>query len=171
VPDSILKRVKTNGGVVMVTFVPSFISKDFSSYEHEFNAAQRAARERLGSGDREALEREGKAWRDAHPAPPVTISQVADHIEHIRDVAGIDNVGIGGDFDGISATVTGLNDVSTYPALFAELSRRGWSDEAMRKLAGENILRALSQAEKVAARLQKTRQPSTKTIQQLDGKK
>ena len=96
---------------------------------------------------------------------------MADHIEHVRDVAGIDNVGLGGDFDGISTTITGLQDVSAYPALFAELSRRGWSDDAMRKLAGENILRVLGEAEKVAARLQKTRQPSTKTIQQLDGTK
>ena len=171
VPDSILRRLKTNGGVVMVTFVPGFVSKEFTAYEHDYNQAQRAARQRLGSGDREALEREGKAWRAEHPAPAVTISQVADHIEHIRDVAGIDHVGIGGDFDGISATVTGLNDVSTYPALFAELSRRGWSDDAMRKVAGENILRVLGEVEKVAARLQKTRQPSTKTITQLDGTK
>ncbi|HEX6575850.1 MAG TPA: dipeptidase [Gemmatimonadaceae bacterium] len=171
VPDSILKRLDKNGGVVMVTFVPGFISKEVASYEHEFNEAQKAARQKYGSDDHDSLRREAQAWRAAHPAPVVTISQVADHIEHIRDVAGIDHVGIGSDFDGISNTITGLQDVSTYPALFAELAHRGWSDEALRKLAGENILRAFSQAEKVAARLQKSRQPSLKTIQQLDGKK
>jgi membrane dipeptidase len=97
-----------------------------------------------------------------------TLSQVADHIEHIRKIAGADHVGIGGDFDGISNVVKGLEDVSTYPALFAELARRGWSDGDLRKLAGENILRAMERAEATAARLQRTKQPSTKTIQELD---
>jgi membrane dipeptidase len=117
------------------------------------------------------VRREADAWRASHPSPDVTISQVADHIEHIRKVAGVDHVGIGGDFDGISATVKGLNDVSTYPALFAELIHRGWSDDDLRKLAGENVLRVLTKAEEVGARLQKTHAPSTKTITQLDGKK
>jgi membrane dipeptidase len=171
VPDSILKRLDKNGGVVMITFVPSFISMDFTKYEQQFGEAQREARQRLGTNDREALRREADAWRAAHPAPTVTLSQVADHIEYIRKVAGVDHIGIGGDFDGITAVIKGLEDVSTYPALFAELAHRGWSDEDMRKLAGENVLRVLSKAEEVAARLQKTRQPSTKTIVELDGKK
>jgi membrane dipeptidase len=171
VPDSILKRLASNGGVVMVTFVQSFISMDFTNYEKQFGEAQRAARQRLGSADREALHHEAEAWRAAHPAPVVTLSQVADHIEHMRKVAGVDHIGIGGDFDGITTVIQGLEDVSKYPALFAELAHRGWSDEDMKKLAGENVLRALSKAEEVAARLQKTRQPSTKTIAELDGKK
>ncbi|HEX5576994.1 MAG TPA: dipeptidase [Gemmatimonadaceae bacterium] len=132
VPDSILLRLPANGGVVMVTFVPGFVTTTNP------NGA--------------------------------TLSQVADHIEHIRKVAGADHVGIGGDFDGISNVVKGLEDVSTYPALFAELARRGWSDGDLRKLAGENILRAMERAEATAARLQRTKQPSTKTIQELDGK-
>jgi membrane dipeptidase len=94
----------------------------------------------------------------------VTIAQVADHIEHIRDVAGIDHVGIGGDFDGNDLWPVGLDDVSTYPNLFAELIRRGWSDEDLGKLAGGNILRVLRTAEAVAARLQATRAPSTRTF-------
>jgi membrane dipeptidase len=171
VPDSILQRLDKNGGVVMVTFVPSFVSQQFADYDHQFNELQRAARQRLGSGDREGLRREEAAWKAAHPAPEVTLSEVADHIEYIRKVAGVDHVGIGGDFDGISVVIKGLEDVSTYPALFAELAHRGWSDEDLRKLAGENVLRVLSKAEAVAARLQKTRAPSTKTITQLDGKK
>jgi membrane dipeptidase len=171
VPDSILKRLASNGGVVMVTFVTSFISMEFTNYEKQFGEAQRAARQRLGSGDREALHHEAEAWRAAHPAPVVTLSQVADHIEHMRQVAGVDHIGIGGDFDGITTVIQGLEDVSKYPALFAELAHRGWSDEDMKKLAGENVLRALGKAEEVAARLQKTRQPSTKTIAELDGKK
>jgi membrane dipeptidase len=171
VPDSILKRLDRNGGVVMVTFVPSFISKQFADYEHEYNESQRAARQRLGSGDRDALKKEGDAWKAVHPEPQVTLSQVADHIEYIRKVAGVDHIGIGGDFDGISVVIKGLEDVSTYPALFAELAHRGWSDEDLKKLAGENVLRVFAKAEEVAQRLQKTRAPSTKTIKQLDGKK
>ncbi len=170
VPDSILRRLKANGGVVMITFVPSFISKQFSEHEGAFNEAQKAARVRIGS-DEAALKREGAAWRAAHPAPVVTLAQVADHIEYIKKVAGADHVGIGGDFDGISAVIKGLEDVSTYPALFAELAHRGWSDEDMKKLAGENVLRVFAKTEEVAARLQKTRQPSTATIVRMDRKK
>jgi membrane dipeptidase len=170
VPDSILRRMEKNGGVVMVPFVPGFISKQIAAYEHDFDASQREARQRLGN-DREALRHEADAYRAAHPVPHATVSDVADHIDHIRQIAGVDHVGIGGDFDGITATVQGLSDVSMYPSLFAELIHRGWSDADLRKLAGENVLRVLSQAEDVAARLQKTHQPSTKTIQQMDGKK
>jgi membrane dipeptidase len=95
---------------------------------------------------------------------------VADHIEHVRKVAGSDHVGIGSDFDGIDTVPVGLEDVSTFPNLFAELIRRGWSDSDLKKLAGQNVLRVLRAAESTAARLQKVRQPSTKTIEQLDGK-
>ena len=171
VPDSILKRLDKNGGIVMVTFVPGFISQQMADYEHELSESNKAARQRLVSGDREALRREEEAWKSAHPQPQVSLSQVADHIEYIRKVAGVDHVGLGGDFDGISVVIKGLEDVSTYPALFAELIHRGWSDDDLRKLAGENILRVLSKAEEVSSRLQKTRAPSTKTILQLDGKK
>jgi membrane dipeptidase len=94
---------------------------------------------------------------------------VADHIEHIRRVAGADHVGIGSDFDGISDTPVGLEDVSTFPTLFAELSRRGWSEADLRKLAGENLLRVLKRVEAVSARIKQQRGPSTKTIQELDG--
>jgi membrane dipeptidase len=97
------------------------------------------------------------------------MADVIAHVEHVRQVAGIDHVGIGGDFDGISTVPVGLEDVSTYPALFAELSRRGWSEADLRKLAGENALRAWRQAERVAERLQRERNPSTATIEALDG--
>ncbi len=170
IPDSILKRLPKNGGVDMVTFVTSFSSPE--SYEHGKLQAttEREIRKRFGS-DTAASNREIEAWKTAHPLPVVKMSQVIDHIEHARQVAGIDHIGLGGDFDGITDVVQGLEDVSKYPALFAELAHRGWSDEDMRKLAGENVLRVLEQAEKVAARLQKTRQPSTKTISEMDRKK
>ncbi|MEW5916659.1 MAG: dipeptidase [Gemmatimonadota bacterium] len=170
VPDSILRRLPTNGGVVMVTFVPSFVSQAVADHANRQAAAARDIRSRLGS-DSAAVQRELDAWTRANPAPRATLSQVADHIEHIRKTASVDNVGIGGDFDGITEVVEGLEDVSTYPALFAELSRRGWSEADLRKLAGENVLRALTRAETVARRLQRARPPSTKTIQQLDGTK
>ena len=108
--------------------------------------------------------------RPAHPRPKATIADVADHVDHVRQVAGVDHVGIGSDFDGIEENVVGLEDVSTYPALFAELARRGWSDADLRKLAGENVLRVLRQAEEVSARLRRQRPPSNKTIQELDGR-
>ena len=107
--------------------------------------------------------------RTTHPPPKATLAQVADQIEYVRKIVGPDHVGIGGDFDGITEVVVGLEDVSKYPALFAELAHRGWSDDDLRKLAGENILRVLERAEQVAARLQKTRPASTKTITELDG--
>jgi membrane dipeptidase len=168
VPDSILVRLKQNGGVVMVTFVPPFVSAEVARHGDERERAVGEIRARLGT-DRAAMRREMQAWSAAHPAPRATLAQVADHIEHVRRVAGADHVGIGGDFDGISETVQGLEDVSTYPALFAELARRGWSDADLRKLAGENALRVLGQAQAVAQRLQRERGPSIRTIQELDG--
>jgi membrane dipeptidase len=168
VPDSILRRLPAKGGVVMVTFVPGFVSQAVADY----GAAAQRQRDALMTqyrDDSTGFTRAWNAWRESNPAPRATLSQVADHIEHIRDVAGIDHVGIGGDFDGITEVVVGLEDVSTYPALFAELSRRGWSEGDLRKLAGENVLHALEKTEEVAKRLRASRSPSTKTIQELDG--
>jgi membrane dipeptidase len=108
-------------------------------------------------------------WEESNPTPSPTIGDVVNHLEHVRRIAGIDHVGIGSDYDGTSLLPVGLEDVSTYPILFAELSRRGWSDEDLRKLAGENLLRVLRQAERVARRLRRERPPSTKTIEELDG--
>ena len=168
VPDSILRLLPKNGGVVMVTFVPGFTSPAQAERNKELTAFVTTTRQRLGA-DTAAVRREIVAWARSHPVPPATLAQVADHIEHVRQVAGVDHVGIGGDFDGITETVVGLEDVSKYPALFAELARRGWTDADLRKLAGENVLRVLRQAEEVSARLRKERAPSTRTIQELDG--
>ncbi len=170
VPDSILRRVTKNGGVVMVPFVPSFVSPAVRAHGLERDRAQGAARQRLGR-DTAAVEREMKGWDAAHPAPRATLRDVANVIDHVKQVAGADHVGIGSDFDGVDDDLpVGLEDESTYPALFAELIRRGWSDADLRKLAGENVLRALSRAEQVAKRLQKERPASTKTIQEMDGR-
>jgi len=147
VPDDVLRRMPENGGVVMVTFVPGFINAEVQRWESL--PAER---------------------RRSTPAPRATIADVVAHIEHVRDVAGIDHVGIGADFDGIGSTPAGLEDVSDYPALFAELSRRGWSEAELRKLAGENVLRVWTEAERVAERLRRERGPSTATIEGLDGR-
>ena len=166
VPDAILRRLPTNGGVVMVTFVPAFVSQPVADWEAARDAAVGAA---LAAGDRASAERAMEAWRAAHPPPRATLGDVADHLDHVRRVAGADHVGLGGDFDGIAEGPRGLEDVSTYPALFAELMRRGWSDADLRKLAGENVLRAFARADAVAARLQRERPPSTRTIGEMDG--
>jgi membrane dipeptidase len=167
VPDSILARLKKNGGVVMVTFVPAFVSPEAAAWDME---AQREWN-RIKATVTDTAERQKiqDQWKAAHPQPRATLKQVADHIEHVRDIAGVDHVGIGSDFDGIDTVPEGLEDSSKFPQLFAELIRRGWDDADLKKLAGQNLLRAFHTAEATAARLQKARQPSTKTIEQLDG--
>jgi membrane dipeptidase len=166
VPDSILRRVTVNGGVVMVPFVSDFVSPAVFAHDSAMAALAVELRTRY-PGDTAAQHRELNAWRAAHPEPVATLSQVADHIEHVRAVAGVDHVGIGGDLDG-GGGVEGLEDVSKYPDLLAELARRGWSEADLRKVAGENLLRVFAQAEAVAARLQRERPASIATIEQLD---
>jgi len=168
VPDSILARVPKNGGVVMVPFVTSFTSRAVYGDDNQL-ASLTADATRRHPNDSAAVRAEIASWRAGHPRPTASIADVADAIEHVRKVAGVDHVGIGSDFDGIEETVVGLEDVSKYPAVFAELARRGWSDADLRKLAGENVLRVLAQAEQVAKRLQRERPPSIATIEQLDG--
>jgi membrane dipeptidase len=154
VPDDILRLIPKNGGVVMVTFVPGFASRAVA----EWNARQTAALASIT--DAEAKKKATDDWTKANPAPRATIADVADHIDHIKKIAGIDHIGLGGDFDGITSVVQGLEDVSTYPALTAELLRRGYKDEEIKKILGLNILRVMRAAEKVSARLQKEHTPS-----------
>lgn len=150
VPDDILKRVKVNGGVVMVTFVAGFIDPAVAAIQVPAMAEITERSKGKSAAEREQIEHEvlGRV-----KMPPTSIAKVADHIEHIRDVAGVEHVGLGGDFDGNSEWPVGLSDVSMYPNLFAELIRRGWSDEDLKLLAGENVLRAFAQAEAVSKRL------------------
>ncbi len=169
VPDSILARLPGNGGVVMVSFVPGFVSQKVANYGAQRLQAQQDAQRRFPR-DSAAAARMMAQWLAANPAPHATIADVADHIEHVRRIAGVDHVGIGSDFDGTGNDLPdGLEDVSRFPALLVELSRRGWSEADLGKVAGENVLRALATAEAVAHRLQRERQPSTRTIEELDG--
>lgn len=150
VPDSVLRLMPEDGGVVMVTFVPGFVSETVRAW----NAARAAEAARLGSlhpGDPAAVTAGLAAWATARPVPTATIADVVAHIQHVRDVAGIDHVGIGGDYDGVSALPVGLEGVDAYPRLLAALMANGWSEADIRKLAGENVLRVMRRVEAVAA--------------------
>ncbi|HLB82061.1 MAG TPA: dipeptidase [Gemmatimonadales bacterium] len=147
VPDSILTLVARNGGIVMVNFNPGFVSEAVRVYEDSMEARARSLRAR--GVDPATVADSTKAW--AARAPKATLAQVADHIQHIRDVAGVDHLGLGSDFDGITEVPVGLEDVSKFPDLLAELLRRGWSEQDVTKLAGLNALRVLRAAERVAA--------------------
>ena len=167
VPDDVLRRMADNGGVVMVTFVPGFISPRIG----EHAAQRRTELARLRALHPDSSDRVGEemaAWSESHPAPRATLSDVADHIDHIAATAGIDHVGIGSDFDGITTTPDGLGDVSQYPALFVELLRRGHSETDLKKIAGLNLLRAFRAMERVADRLQSERGPSEARIEDFD---
>jgi membrane dipeptidase len=150
VPDEVLQLLPANGGVVMVNFVPDFISDAVWHWGSEKNAEE-ARLKVFHRSSKAEVEAGLKAWEAAHPRPVVTVTAVADHIDHIVKIAGNDHVGLGGDFDGIPYTPEGLTGVQDYPALFAELIRRGWSDQDLAKLAGGNVLRALRSTETVAA--------------------
>ncbi len=165
VSDDVLRLVARNGGIVMVNFAPAYVSTardhwdaDRSAEQARYNSPPLTG---LYIGQPERAQKALKQWDDQHPAPVATLAQVADHIEHVRQVAGIDHVGLGSDFDGISATPRGLEGVDRYPAAASQkLSRRGWSDGDIAKLAGENVLRVMAAAEQVAAREQQIEAPS-----------
>jgi membrane dipeptidase len=166
VPDNILHLLPKNGGVVMVTFVPGFLSSEVAAW----NKLQTAEEVRLTEefpGDAAAVKNGVVRWKGTNPAPRATLAQAADHIDHIRKVAGIDHIGLGGDFDGIESVAEGLEDVSKYPSLIAELLRRGYKDNEIGKITGQNVLRVMRQVEKLSSTLHSERGPST---MQFEGK-
>ncbi len=169
VPDDILARLPANGGVVMVVFVAKFVSAEVSAHLQPGEAAEEAYRQAHPDAAPDELHALRRRWLEEHPAPRASIGQVADHIDRVRSVAGIDHVGVGSDFDGAGLFPAGLEDVSGFPALFAELLRRGYSDDDVRKVAGGNVLRVMRAADDVAMRLGATRRPSETTIEDLDG--
>ncbi len=167
VPDAVLQELPRNGGVVMITFVSGFLSQEVAD-------ASARAREPLrdltaGVSDPAEKERISREYFEKNPLPKVPLSRVADHLDHARKVAGVDHIGLGGDYDGNTDWPEGLEDVSGYPRLFAELIRRGWSDRDLEKLAQGNILRVLARAEEVAQRQKRERPASTATLESLDG--
>ncbi len=150
VPDSVLRLMAEDGGVVMVTFVPGFVSETVRAWSAD-RSAEAARLASLNPGDPGAVTAGMTAWMAAHPIPTATIADVAAHIQHVRDVAGIDHVGLGGDFDGVDALPVGLEGVDAYPRLLAALMANGWSEADIRKLAGENVLRVMRAVEATAA--------------------
>jgi membrane dipeptidase len=167
VPDDVLELVGRTGGVVMATFVPWFTTDDGAEQNRAWWAEFHRLRE-AHPDDRDVVNEGIEAWEKDHPPPTVTAVDVADHIDHIRDVAGIDAIGVGGDYDGVPTMGDELVDVSAYPLIFAELRARGYSDEALTGIAGRNVLRVMRAAERVAGGL-RSRPPSTATIDALDG--
>jgi len=150
VPDSVLRLMPQDGGVVMVTFVPGFVSETVRSW-NSARSAEDARLKSLNPGDPAAVTAGLAAWTAANPIPVATVADVVAHIQHVRDVAGIDHVGIGGDFDGVDALPVGLEGVDDYPRLLAALMAKGWTEADIRKLAGENVLRVMRAVEATAA--------------------
>ncbi|GLS00704.1 membrane dipeptidase [Brevundimonas denitrificans] len=150
VPDSVLRLMAEDGGVVMVTFVPGFVSETVRTW-NSARSAEDARLKSLNPGDPAAVTAGLVAWAAAHPEPVATIADVVAHIQHIRDTAGIDHVGLGGDYDGVDSLPVGLEGVDAYPRLLAALMANGWSESDIRKLAGENVLRVMRAVESVAA--------------------
>ncbi|MCH8185922.1 MAG: membrane dipeptidase, partial [Chloroflexi bacterium] len=167
-PDDVLRRLPDNGGVIMANFVPAFVSQEV--YEH--SQRRDTERHRLqGSPDSsDASVDEGlRRWDEDNSAPRAALKDVADHIDHIRSVAGVDYIGLGADFDGITTVPVGLEDVSTYPLLTAELIRREYDDQDILKILGGNVLRVMREVEAKAASLQRDRAPSEALIEDVDG--
>ena len=168
VPDALLRQVRDNGGIVMVNFYCGFVDTARARYDGRMDSLVRDLRVRFAA-DTARGRAAYTAWVAANPPPPPPpLTVVADHIDHVRQVAGVDHVGYGSDFDGIDCAPQGLSDVSMFPRLTAELLRRGWSDGDAKKVVGLNLLRVMRQAEQVAARLQRERGPSAATLGRSD---
>jgi membrane dipeptidase len=167
VPDDVLARLADNGGACLVTFVPDFVSSECAAWRLELRAAGEATGLDVKVEDGWKPFRAG--WEAEHPAPTATLTDVVAHVEHVREVAGIDHVGLGGDYDGVEALPEGLEDVSGYPRLLAALAERGWSTEDLARLTSGNVLRVMRSVESVSAKLCSERGPSLATIEELDG--
>lgn len=150
VPDTVLRKLKANGGIVMAVALPGYVNEA----ERQWYAAREGEKKRLETwwqGQPKKVEAALVAWDEAHPEPTTTVAQLADHIDHIRQIAGIDHIGVGGDYDGMATGPAGMEDVSGYPALFQELARRGYSQGDLEKIASRNMLRVFKAAEAYAA--------------------
>jgi membrane dipeptidase len=166
VPDEILSRLPANGGVCMVTFVPSFVAQ--ACRDWELGLAQEMGRNGLDYRDWPARQAAAADYAARQPRPGATLADVADHVDHVRAVAGAEHVGLGGDYDGVDQLPAGLEDVSCYPALIAELAGRGWSDADLARLTSGNILRVLREAESAAVAISARQGPSAARIEDLD---
>lgn len=167
VPDDVLESLRDNNGVCMVTFVPTFVNPDAAAWRVQLNEAAKA--EGLAPSDGEPYTSFYDAYKERNPTPKASLEDVVKHVEHVREVAGIDHVGLGGDYDGVADLPEGLEDVTGYPRLLAALAERGWSDEDLAKLTDGNTLRVMQDVQDGAKALQEQRGPSLATISELDG--
>jgi membrane dipeptidase len=167
VPDGVLGRLAANGGACMITFVPAFVSRACREWELEFIAE--VERQGLDHRNWAGLKQVRQEFQASNPQPRATLRDVVQHVEHVREVAGVDHIGIGGDYDGVDRLPEGLEDVSRYPALFAALLDAGWSEEDCGKIAHGNLVRVLHDAETAAGTIRARRQPSAARIEDLDG--
>ena len=159
VPDDILLRLKKNGGIIMLTFVPYFVKKEHKNWLDDGDAIYyKAMADYPGQGQK--VDSIMEKWEKEYPEPVVKISDMADHFDYVKKLIGVDHIGMAGDYDGISFTIKGLENTSTYPNLLIELAKRGWTESELRKITGENFLRVFEQVEKKAAILKQKSQPS-----------
>lgn len=166
-PDDVLESLRDNGGVCMVTFVPKFVNPEAAAWHDQ--AVAEAESQGIRQADAAAFSPFYRDYRARHPEPPATLDDVVRHCEHIREVAGVDHVGVGGDYDGVEVLPQGMGDVTAYPALLEALAGRGWSDDDLAKLTSGNVLRVMREAEAGARALQEQQGPSLATFAQLDG--
>ena len=166
VPDTVLARLAANGGICMITFVPAFVSQRCRDWELELAAEME--RQGLDYRDLSSRRQVKGQWAATHPRPTATLADVVAHAEHVREVAGIDHIGLGGDYDGVDALPEGLEDVSCYPALIGALLDQGWSEPDCGKLTSGNMLRVMRDAENAAELIRTSRPPSAARIEDLD---
>lgn len=167
VPDDVIRRLKDNDGVMMITWVPNFVSEK-ARVRQAAKDAEDARLKSLYQGQPEKVKTAMEQWERDNPAPRATVADIADHIDHVVKLIGAQHIGIGADFDGITTTPEGLDSVATYPKLFAELIRRGYTDDQLKGIAGLNVLRVMRKVEAVAARLQKERAAASARIEEVD---
>lgn len=172
IPDDILAKLPGNGGVAMVTFVPQFVSHEYAEWHAGCTeeVRQRCPDPQDGAVWKQTWEEVAPEYSTRNPRPQVTLSHVADHVDHVRETAGVEHIGVGGDYDGVWHQPDGLADVSGYPALFAELARRGYADDELAAIAGGNVLRVMRGVEAVAGDLRQRRTPSRARIEELDSR-
>jgi membrane dipeptidase len=166
-PDDVLEALRDNGGLCMVTFVPKFVNPEAAAWHAQ--AVAEAAAQGIAQADAAAFSPFYREYRARTPEPPATLEDVVRHCEHIREVAGIDHIGVGGDYDGVEVLPQGMEDVTAYPRLLEALAQRGWSDDDLARLTSGNVLRVMREAEAGARALQQERGPSLATIAELDG--
>lgn len=161
VADETLLKLKENNGIIMLSFVPFFVTQDFADWFDTYETVY----DSLKKTDKNNAKQKIEEWKKSNPAPKVTVSDLADHFDHIKNLIGVEYIGIGSDFDGFTTTIDGLEDCSKFSNLFAELARRGWTEAELKKIAGENFLRVFRDAENVSQKLKLQYPPSIKAIQ------